>query len=160
MVQRGVSVSDACAELKLPRATWYLWFRQNRYGAADKYAVALRGELDRKAEEVIEIIDQFRAERAEALSQYRKARAEWEATPKEDRGDPPKYVGPDDLDLRGAIAASDVRKWKVARLHPDYADKSVIENHSSNAITQEIKITMSPQEAMSAYLKMINAKPV
>lgn len=44
--------------------------------------------------------------------------------------------------------------------NPAYAKRQTFEHRNSGSITQEIKLTMTAQEAMDAYLRMIHAKPV
>jgi hypothetical protein len=167
LISRGITATASVRFVGVPWATWQAWLKKNHEQARDKYEFAYSCHLEVMADNTLRIFEQLKAERDAALKAYNEAHRVWREwkppakEPKTPRPPEPIYEGPTDLDVRLASERVKARQWHLERRHEKFRAKHSVEQTAPVSILQEINIreAKTPEEAMRAYAKLINARP-
>jgi hypothetical protein len=138
----------------------------NHERARESYEFAYTAHLEVMADRTIQIYEELKALRESKMAVYIEAHDAWcdkmdevkkgEKPPRE-----PVYRGPTEWELSLAEKRVAVRKWQLELRHAKFQRKHTIESKQSVSILQEINIreAKTPEEAMRAYAKLIDARP-
>ena len=167
LVSQGITATASVRFVGVPWATWQAWLKKNHEQARDKYEFAYSCHLEVMADNTLRIFEQLKAERDAALKAYNEAHRVWREwkppaqEPKTPRPPEPIYEGPTDLDVRLASERVKARQWHLERRHEKFRAKHSVEQTARVSILQEINIreAKTPEEAMRAYAKLIDARP-
>ena len=169
LVAQGLTLKTSLRIVGVPQVTWYKWRQDNIAQLLEKFEFANICNLDGMADDVIEILEDLKRKYDEAQKQYNAAMeeyneklAEWGSLPKDARGArpvEPHYKGPTDLGLKLAQARVDDRKWFLERRHALFSSKAEIKQTVSILKEIGIREASTPEEAMKAYARLIDARP-
>ena len=166
LIARGITATASVKYVGVPWATWQKWLTLDHENARKSFEFAYTCHLEAMADRTLQIYEELKAQRESALEKYYLAHDAWrekvdnlkkgERTPRE-----PHYRGPTEWELSLAEKRVSVRKWQLELRHAKFQRKHQLETSQNISVLQEINIrdARSPQEAMAAYSRLINAKP-
>jgi Bacteriophage Sf6, terminase small subunit-like len=166
LIAQGATATASVRYVGLPWATWQKWLKLNHERARESYEFAYTAHLEVMADRTIQIYEELKALRESKMAVYIEAHDAWcdkmdevkkgEKPPRE-----PVYRGPTEWELSLAEKRVAVRKWQLELRHAKFQRKHTIESKQSVSILQEINIreAKTPEEAMRAYAKLIDARP-
>jgi hypothetical protein len=167
LIAQGITATASTRYVGLPWATWQSWLKKNHQDAREKFEFAYTAHLEVMADNTIRIYEQLKAEREAAMKEFHEAHDHWREVAagldKEEKRPPePIYKGPQEWELSLAEKRVKVRQWHLERRSDKFKSKQAVENTINTSVLAEININdaRTAEEAMAAYQRMLNAKPV
>jgi hypothetical protein len=169
LISRGVTETDARRYVGVCATDWGQWKRHNECHVNEKLAFAIDLQHVATADECVRLLSQLREERRSALKvyneemrEYNRELSQWYALPKSDRGErpaEPTYCGPTELDMKMDNSMVQHLQWKLESLSKQHTPKKETNLNVNQNIYQEIMTATTEQDAMRAYIQLIDNRP-